>query len=212
MSDKKRYPYLPVYTVLCAIVIVIIGWIYWTGWSTTVLVVRHAERGNTPNANLTADGIARAEELATVASEAGVTAIYVTEFCRTAQTAKPLAEALGLTMQVQRFAGAGLTDCDPAVPADLYELLPPGVDTTEEVADRILSSHRGEAVLVVGHSDTVPDWVAHLGDGSFDTVTIGNAYDRLFVVSAYSLADPRLIKARYGPFSCPGGAQATCAP
>ena len=206
---------LRAYAILVTVVVVVVGWICWFNSRTTVLLVRHAEKGAATNANLTTEGLDRADELVAVASEAGVSAVYATEWCRTAQTAQPLADALGLTIQVQQHSHpeAGLAACDPAVPAGLYSLLPPENDTTAELADEILAANQGKVVLVVGHSNTVPELVDRFGGGSFDPVGFGEAFDRLFVVSLYRyFLGPQLIKARYGRFSCADGAQATCPP
>ena len=74
-----------------------------------VILVRHAERadGGTPPPGmkgpadplLSAAGEARAQKLAAMLAESGVTAIYTTEFHRTQDTAKPLAAKLGVTAQ-----------------------------------------------------------------------------------------------------------------
>ena len=59
---------------------------------TRLLLVRHAEKQDEGfNPDLTPDGAARAERLAEIAADAGVEAIYTTEFCRTALTAQPAA-------------------------------------------------------------------------------------------------------------------------
>ncbi|MGQ0737355.1 MAG: histidine phosphatase family protein, partial [Acidobacteriota bacterium] len=71
-----------------------------------VFIVRHAERADTaaggaPATNADPDlsdaGRTRARSLATLLKDAGITAVYATQFKRTQQTAAPLAEALGLT-------------------------------------------------------------------------------------------------------------------
>src|SRR6266705_2942801 len=64
----------------------------------TIFIVRHAEKaasgGN--DLDLSEAGRARAKTLANVLKDAGVSAIYVTEFKRTQQTAAPLAKRLHL--------------------------------------------------------------------------------------------------------------------
>ena len=131
----------------------------------TVFLVRHAERadavpGAPPAMNddpdLSTSGHARAASLATLLKDAGITAIFVTEFKRTQQTAAPLAKALGI--QVTTLKG---NDHAPLLAA--------------------LKKATGNA-LVVGHSNTVPEFIKALGVGT--PVTIGTAdYDNLFIVS-----------------------------
>jgi broad specificity phosphatase PhoE len=113
-----------------------------------VLLVRHAERadGGVPPAgmagpadpDLSADGRARADRLAAMLSDSGITKIIVTEFRRTAQTAEPLAKRLGLTPE--RVMAADVTP----------------------LAAR-LATYRDDVVLVVGHSNSVPAIIAALG-------------------------------------------------
>jgi broad specificity phosphatase PhoE len=65
----------------------------------TIFIVRHAEKGDSSkDSDLSEAGRARAEALATMLKDAKITAIYVTEFKRTQQTAAPLAKGLGITV------------------------------------------------------------------------------------------------------------------
>jgi broad specificity phosphatase PhoE len=143
----------------------------------TIFLVRHAERADTaPGASPTmaADpdlsdaGRARAASLATVLKDAKITAIYATEFKRTQQTAAPLAKALGLTVTIVT---------SKSVP---------------ELIDRLKKS-KGN-VLVVGHSNTVPDIIKALGVTT--PVTIGDGdFDNLFLVTESS--PPALLRLHY---------------
>jgi broad specificity phosphatase PhoE len=123
-----------------------------------VFVVRHAERlDDSSDSPLSADGKARATRLAEHLRNARITAIFATQFVRTADTAKPLADRLGL--QLQRV---------------------PAAQTTVLLA-RLRALGPKARVLVVGHSDTVPTILTQLG--SKDAVTIApDEYDNLFVV------------------------------
>jgi broad specificity phosphatase PhoE len=127
-----------------------------------VFVVRHAERADAGMAapandpELSAAGKARAAKLAAMLSEAGVAAIFATEFKRTQDTAKPLAAKLGL--KVQSIAASN--------PADTLAAVKKG--------------HKAEVVLIVGHSNTVPAILKGFGGPN---VTIGdNDYDNLFII------------------------------
>jgi broad specificity phosphatase PhoE len=131
-----------------------------------ILLVRHAERvpsAMTEDAPLTEAGKARAQKLAALLATAGIKTIFVTRFRRTIDTAQPLAEALHLTPTVES-------------------------DTQQLVAK--LRSHLDENVLVVGHSDTVPDVIKAFGG---PTVTIGDDdFDGLFVLAPATGALTRL--------------------
>ena len=143
-----------------------------------VLLVRHAERadGGVPAPNmstpadpdLSAEGRARADRLAVMLAQAGVTRIVVSEFKRTQQTAAPLAKLLGVTVQT-------ISSKDTAA-----------------LVSR-LKSAKG-TVLVVAHSNTVPEIVKGLGIAT--AVTIGEAdHDDLFVVTPGER--PALVRLHY---------------
>ena len=131
----------------------------------TVFLVRHAERadstpGTSPamaaDPDLSEAGRARAESLAVALKDANITAIYVTEFKRTQQTAAPLAKVLGLTVKIVTSK------------------------STPELLKQLQAS-KGN-VLVVGHSNSVPDVIKGLGVTA--PVTIGdNEFDNMFLVT-----------------------------
>lgn len=139
-----------------------------------VFLLRHAERADSGTAaakmtgadpDLSGAGIARADSLAKLLKEAQITAIYTTEYKRTQQTAAPLATALGIKPVV--------------VPSK----------DVEGVAKRIRSATGN--VLVVGHSNTLPEILAALGVG--ERVTIGeDDFGSLFVVFGQ-----KLVRLRY---------------
>ena len=148
----------------------------------TVFVVRHAERadGTVVDANprmspaidppLSVAGHERAKRLAAMLRSADIKQIWTTEFVRTQQTATPTAEALGLTI-------------GPIPSRDLDALIL-----------RVTSARAN--VLVVGHSNTVPDVLKRLGIK--DAITIADSeYDNLFIVFRAAAGDPTLIRLRY---------------
>lgn len=141
-----------------------------------VILVRHAERADAGAAakmmatdpELSAAGHARAETLARLLTKAGITAIYTTEYRRTQQTAAPLARTLKVEPTIV-----------PASESD--DLL------------RAIRAARG-AVLLVGHSNTVPELIAGLGVK--EAVTIADdEFDGLFVV--FRGSEPALLRLRY---------------
>ena len=67
------------------------------GTTTTIIMVRHAERDPGLDPPLNTEGIARAQILADVLGQNGVTAIYTMDAIRNRETAQPLATKLGLT-------------------------------------------------------------------------------------------------------------------
>ena len=145
---------------------------------TTVVVVRHAEKAaDGADPSLLPEGVARAEALKEVLAGADVAAVYSTPFLRTRATAAPTAEALGLQVTITEVANL---ETHPA-----------------EVAARVLAEHRGETVLVVGHSNTVPAIVEALGGGAVAPITDAE-YSHLFIVIIPASGPVRTIKAQYG--------------
>lgn len=106
---------------------------------------------------LSAIGQQRAERLATMLADAGIAAVYATEYRRTQDTGRPLAAKLGLDV---RTVGAR----DQAA-----------------LVSRLKTQHADEAVLVVGHSNTVPAIVQAFGD-SPDLSIADDEYTNLFIV------------------------------
>jgi broad specificity phosphatase PhoE len=135
-----------------------------------IFFVRHAEKATAggDDMDLSESGRVRAESLASLLKDAEISAIYTTEFKRTRQTAAPLAKALQL---------------EPAVISSKDQ---PGL-----IAKLRASSGN---VLVVGHSNTIPDLLKTLGITTPISIA-DNDYSNLFVV----LLDekPRLLRLQY---------------
>jgi len=134
-----------------------------TSCSTTIYVVRHAEKA-APDAtmnsdvNLSAAGQARAQALKQTLSADKLSAVYATQYKRTQQTVQPTAADKGLSVNIYQ-AAAGNTLLDT------------------------LSKIRGKKYLVAGHSNTVPSMIRSLGlTLSFTGDIPENDYDNLFVI------------------------------
>ncbi len=161
-----------------------------TAMARTVYLVRHAEKGAQPAADppLTAAGEGRALALVGVLADAGVRSILTTHLLRTRDTGRPLAERLGITPQVLRVAG-------------------PAADHARAVADAVRAMPAG-AVLVVGHSNTVPLIIAALGGPKLPDICDA-AYANLFVLQLAPDGTATLARTEYGARSggsaeCPG--------
>src|SRR2546430_16945841 len=75
---------------------------------TTIILVRHAEKiidPNNPDVDLSAAGQARAQEVARMFGDAGINAIYATQYKRTQQTVKPLADQTGVPLTMLNPTG-----------------------------------------------------------------------------------------------------------
>lgn len=171
---RRRPLYTPLGLVIGSVLAIVLlsAWLFASWGSATVVLVRHAEKvaeGQDPG--LSDIGHAHAERLAQLLENAGLAAIYVTEWKCTQETAAPVAAASGLTPKV--------------VPAERHKRL----------LRRLKWRHRGDVVLVVGHSNTVPLIAAGLG-ASIGVVE-AEAYSGLWVISYSRLRGTRLLTLQY---------------
>ncbi|WP_229491428.1 histidine phosphatase family protein [Massilia sp. HP4] len=119
-----------------------------------IYLVRHGEKASVgQDPALTPQGRLRAQNIAAILQRTGIQAILSTPTARTLQTAQPLAQQLGLT--IERY--------DPATPKALVDKV---------------NALRG-AVLVVGHSNTLPELVRLFG-GAPGADIGDDEYDRLY--------------------------------
>lgn len=143
---------------------------------TTVFLLRHAERSpGEGDVSISDAGAKRAAELARVLGDARVQAIYVSALKRTHQTAQPLAAKLGLSL-------ARIND--PA-----------------EIVAGIRKKHAGKTVVVVHHSNTLPDVAKAFGLAAGSVSVSENEFDALFIVTG-TAAGASVVKLRYGPPCC----------
>ena len=138
----------------------------------TVIFTRHAEKAANPPKDppLTEAGRKRAELLAAMLADSGVTAIYVTELQRTQQTAAPLAARTGVKPTV--------------IPAN---------DTPQLV--NAIRAQKAGVVVVVGHSNTLPGIISALGGPKVEIPD--SDYDNLFVLTL-GASQSSLLRLHYG--------------
>lgn len=156
------------------------------GKVTTVFLVRHAERATEPAQDppLTEAGKARAEALARLLSGAGVKAVYTSQFARTRLTAEPLAKLLGIPVNPVPLA------LKPDKPREVSE------QSIRELKGKI-EGHAGEAVLVVGHTNSIPDLIRELGGDVVPNIP-EDKFDNLFVVTVYAPGRAKVTQLKYG--------------
>lgn len=141
---------------------------------TTVVVVRHAEKqkDGSKDPALTPFGQKRAKLLDAMLARTEPAAIYATQYRRTQETVRPLADR----------TGTSLTTVDAGA--------------TAELARRILSEHRGQTVVVAGHSNTVNRLIEALGGPSFPDLADPD-YDNLFILTVAG-SRTKLLPLRFG--------------
>lgn len=178
-EPRTRLRTIVVFAMLFAVFGAVIVFAYFATFSrplTTVIMVRHAEKKIEPgndDPDLAPEGVERAQEIARVFAEAGVNAIYATQYKRTQQTVKPLADRLG-------------------VPVSLLNS-----KQTEELVGQIQTVHRGQTIFVCGHSNSVPKIVSALSNETFSEIP-ENEYDNLFIVTIYRFGKAKVTKLKYG--------------
>jgi broad specificity phosphatase PhoE len=163
---------------LALLLVFLCGWLPPAVSAATIILIRHAERVSTMSADalLTPAGEERARQLADVLKDANIQRIYVTDLRRTQQTAEPIAARLHLT---------------PIVIAK---------KEMDALLGQLRKAGDNETVLVVGHSDTVPQIVERLGAGSVPPLR-EDEYDRMIVISLTARGEAQVVTLRYGNVS-----------
>jgi len=143
---------------------------------TTVILVRHAEKNiepANPDPDLTPAGRERAQEIARMFADAGVNAIYATQFKRTQQTVKPLSDRIG-------------------VPVTLLDS-----NQTDQLVRRLQTTYRGKTVFIAGHNNTVPAIISALSGETYPVIP-ESEYDNLYIVTIYRFGKAKVVKLKYG--------------
>jgi len=179
---RRRLQVIVLYTAIA----ICLAWFFELQATTTVIFVRHAEKAALPadDPALSDAGQRRAALLARqlvdadVVPGAGVDAVYSTSFRRTVETAKPVADALNLPLQVYDAAD------------------------TQTIVDVIIKEHKGKIILVVGHSNTVPEMIANMGASKNVPPIAENEFDNIYLVTIPWFGKTKTIRLRYGePFT-----------
>jgi phosphohistidine phosphatase SixA len=154
--------------------------------TTTVILVRHAEKADAPAEDppLNESGKARAQELARMLAGSGVKAIYTSQFLRAKQTAEPLAKQLGLTYAPMPIR------MSPSNPRQVSE------QSIKEITDKIYE-RPGDTALVIGHSNTVPEVIRLLGGDVVPKID-EKKFDDLFVVTVHARGKATVVQMKYG--------------
>ncbi len=162
---------------------IICGLLFLTSCQSTFYVIRHGEKvDNSANPPLSVLGQERAEDLKKELVNKGISEIYSTNYLRTKNTAKPLADSKGL-----------ITKIYAASPAD-----------SMRVFIEKLKKFRGKNVLVVGHSNTTK----YVVNGLFERDTLradipDNDFDNLYIVKRqfFPVRKMRFFAKTYGKTS-----------
>lgn len=175
---RRRLQIVVIYTAIA----VCLAWFFESQATTTVIFVRHAEKAVLPadDPGLSVAGRRRAAELARQLVDAdvvpgkGVDAVFSTSYRRTVETAKAVADALDL----------------PVLTYDAAD--------TEAFIEAIVKEYKGKIILVVGHSNTVPEMIGNMGASKNVAPIEENEYDNIFLVTIPWFGKTKTIRLRYG--------------
>ena len=175
---RRRFQIIVIYTAIA----VCLAWFFESQATTTVIFVRHAEKATLPaeDPGLSEAGQKRAAELARQLVDAdvvpgvGVDAVYSTSYRRSVETAKPVADALNL-------------------PVLMYD-----ASDTDGIIEAIVKEFKGKIILVIGHSNTVPEMIANMGASKNVPEISEDEYDNIYLVTIPWFGKTKTIRLRYG--------------
>jgi len=143
--------------------------------STTFILVRHAEKAQdgTKNPPLNEAGKVRANELAEMLTNQSIDALYSTDFKRTKETLKPIADQQNLEiMTYDPFANA-------------------------KWLSSLIEKHENETIVISGHSNTIPGLAnALLGASKFEQFDDSD-YSNLIIIVASKAGEGTLVRLKF---------------
>jgi broad specificity phosphatase PhoE len=178
-TPQSKWKSVLVFSMMFAVLGAVIVFAYFATFRrpvTTVILIRHAEKiidPNNPDVNLSPAGQTRAQELVRMFGDGGINAIYATQYKRTQETVKPLADKLGVPVNVVNSKG------------------------TADLVAKIQAENSGQTVFVAGHNNTVPEIILALGGSKYPTIP-ESEYDNLFIVTVYRTGHAKVVKMKYG--------------
>ena len=119
--------------------------------------------------------------------DSGITAIYATQYKRTQQTVKPMADKLRL----------------PLIKVEAKE--------TPELVKQIRARGAGQTIFIAGHNNSVPEIIAAMGGPQLPIIP-ETEYDNLYILTVQSDGSAKLLKMKYGSAIVPIGNQGMTKP
>lgn len=143
--------------------------------TTTLICIRHAEKQmGSDDPFLTQEGKLRAKDFVNLLDDVNVDAIYSTEYNRTLETVMPLSQK-------------------KSIPTKTYD--PRNFD---ELISKLLTVHKNQTVVIVGHSNSTPQLVNMLSGSDTYSEFDEKDYDNLFLVSLKDQGDTHVQLLQYG--------------
>ena len=151
---------------------------------TKIFIVRHAEKESGKDPVLTPAGNARAGNLMRALQNEGIQKIYVSQYRRTQNTA----DSMRIQLKIDTVHYAADTLCDNLVNSIMQH------------------SDFGKTILIIAHSNTIPQIIRKFGVTDFPYGDIpDNEFDNLFVIT-YKNSKARVSKLKYGVMSAASAA------
>jgi hypothetical protein len=156
------------------------------GTTTTIIIVRHAERDDGLDPPLNEEGLVRAQALADELADAGVTAIFYPNFVRNAQTAAPLADLVSPT--IRTYSATEVADTKALA---------------NNFVDEVVADHAGGVVLWIGNTGPAIEGVQ---EGNLQEIfyRLGGTgvtptkYVSLYTIVLTDSAAPQITRGTYG--------------
>ncbi|MCW3093312.1 MAG: hypothetical protein JWP81_4381 [Ferruginibacter sp.] len=149
------------------------------GKHSKIYLVRHAEKGPGTDPLLTAAGNKRAGDLARELQSKNIRRIYITEYRRTQNTA----DSLRIRLQIDTVHYLSDTSC------------------TDLLSKIMRNKDRDDAILIIGHSNTIPLIIRKLGLSDYPSEPISDKeFDNLYLLTRRG-GKARLTKTKYGALS-----------
>ena len=140
---------------------------------TSIYLVRHADRDGRPDV-LNDAGVKRAQDLKELLKNVKFDAVFSSDYNRTKSTAKPLIDELGISLTIYDAANI------------------PGL------VENIKTNYLGKKILIVGHSNTVPETINEFGVTPALEHIDHDTYNNLFLVRFATKGTAELIQQTYG--------------
>ncbi|WP_223606352.1 histidine phosphatase family protein [Chryseobacterium sp. OSA05B] len=146
---------------------------------TVCILLRHAEKENVgTDPDLTSAGKLRADELKRLLGNVHIDNIYTTAYNRTRQTALPLAESKGIV--IKEYAPAAT------------------IAATQLFINNILAQNQGKVVVIVGHSNTVPQMVKVLSNNTLNVTISETQFDHIFITKNAAGGSVFAVQKKFG--------------
>ena len=143
------------------------------GSQTTFIMVRHAEKSNDhpDDPNLSEVGVERAKRLADIFHYAEIDAVLSTNYKRTRNTVKPLAEKKNLKV----------------ISYDAFE---------QGLIETLAKRYPHQTILLSGHSNSVPLYLSQLTGANFEQME-EDEYDQIYVVTFKKIGKGKFLVLKY---------------